>query len=312
MLRRYIQAARRHRHHRQYRREHSPLSSLASASWNFSSSEDSDGNKPRLRSHHHTSNYYGRPHPLLTTIPIIPRYPCKRYFGISRHPDPLDGPRAINTLDEDDNGDEETVVVGGATNFNPYTTADALEYDDPLLSPHGAAVELGGGNLLDGGGSYGDIEDNSQLDNFWDDEDGIGGEEGKGRDMYENMFGGGYNDDDDDEDGDGLKDGETKEEVEYHARQLQIKKELDKRTGRLWTDEWIITDEEWMTSQSFEDIEEWSPQLATRKSLESVKVFEGGVPTLEQLGRLELPRSLPPHPGHGDPNAYAKYRKRRL
>lgn len=98
----------------------------------------------------------------------------------------------------------------------------------------------------------------------------------------------------------------------YAAKQEIINEELDKRTGRLWTDEWIISDEEWLADESMEDIEDWRPTNATRKSIESVKVFEGGVPTLGEMSRLELPGQLPPHPGSGQPAKYAMFRKRQL
>mmetsp|Transcript_18076 Transcript_18076/g.29364 ORF Transcript_18076/g.29364 Transcript_18076/m.29364 type:complete len:689 (+) Transcript_18076:296-2362(+) len=68
-----------------------------------------------------------------------------------------------------------------------------------------------------------------------------------------------------------------------------------------------------MSNETFDDMEDWKPTLATRKSLESVKVFEGGVPTLQELSRLgNLPASLPPHPGHGAPATYAKHRKKQI
>jgi len=121
---------------------------------------------------------------------------------------------------------------------------------------------------------------------------------------------------------DGYETSDDPVEAAYRERQSQIKDDLDNRTGRLWTDEWIIPDEEWMADESFDDIEEWSPKLATRRSLESVRVWEDkggniGVPTLGEMASLTLPASLSPHPGHSaggssSPVAYSKFRKRRL
>lgn len=164
-----------------------------------------------------------------------------------------------------------------------------------------------------------------ELANFWD-EDGIGDEDGdhnkpigsdnnkggggKGND-YSDIFGNTGDDDDDDGEERELTE-EEKAEAAYRARQAEIAAELDSRTGRLWTDEWVIPDEEWMTSEKFDDTEDWTPALATRRSVESVKIWEGGVPTLGELSGLELPPPLPPHPGHGDPVRHARYRKRRM
>lgn len=69
----------------------------------------------------------------------------------------------------------------------------------------------------------------------------------------------------------------TAAEIEYRERQAKIQEELDSRTGRLWEERWVITDEEWMSSETFDDIEEWSLKMATRKALESVKVWDGEV-----------------------------------
>ncbi|KAL7539147.1 hypothetical protein ACHAXR_009049, partial [Thalassiosira sp. AJA248-18] len=143
---------------------------------------------------------------------------------------------------------------------------------------------------------------------FWNEGGGGGG----GGSDYSDIFGTGLDGDDDDKDDDEL-DAEAQADAAYQAKQAEINAALDKRTGRLWTDEWIITDEEWMSQETLDDIEEWKPSMATRKSIESVKVFEGGVPTLQQLSDIEnLPPPLPPHPGNGDPTKHAKYRKRQL
>lgn len=121
---------------------------------------------------------------------------------------------------------------------------------------------------------------------------------------------------------------EEVEDLAYRERQQTINEDLDSRTGRLWTESWTITDEEWMADETWEDIEEWKPTLATRKSIESVHVYnmdkhtmeeeEGGglmvrgVPTLDALSKLGLPHTLPPHPGHGAPALHARHRKKDL
>lgn len=67
----------------------------------------------------------------------------------------------------------------------------------------------------------------------------------------------------------------TQTEIEYREKQARIQEELNSRTGRLWEERWVITDEEWMSTDTYDDIEEWSIKMATRKALESVKVWEG-------------------------------------
>lgn len=67
----------------------------------------------------------------------------------------------------------------------------------------------------------------------------------------------------------------TQAEIEYREKQAKIQEELDSRTGRLWEERWVITDEEWMSTDTYDDIEEWSIKMATRKALESVKVWDG-------------------------------------
>ncbi|KAL3770268.1 hypothetical protein ACHAW5_002673 [Stephanodiscus triporus] len=126
-------------------------------------------------------------------------------------------------------------------------------------------------------------------------------------------------DDDDDDDDDAAGD------AAFRERQRKISAELDGRTGRLWTEKWTITDEEWMADETWDDIEDWNPGLATRKSLESVRVYShppdenedgngtAGVPTLAAMSRLlTLPKSAPPHPGHGNPASYASHRRRTI
>ena len=230
----------------------------------------------------------------------------KRYFSISRHPDNLTQHGTINTLDT----------------------------EDDLIMPDGDGGKGGNDNDSD------DIV--TPLSEFWADEleevsdtFGLGNKKGGGgggggRDVdYASIFGGAVdgdndefnnsnNNDDDDE--------QTKADKEYALQQLAINNELDKRTGRLWTDDWIISDEEWMTDETYDDIEEWQVnKFTTRKALENVRVYNinnhvaaatplgtKGVPNLKSLSKLQVPPTLPSHPGHGTPIKYATYRKRQL
>ena len=205
----------------------------------------------------------------------------KRYFGISRHPDTLAKHGSINSIEDDD-----TEGFTGGNTAAPVT-ADDLEYG-----------EIGEANAMS--------LKMKALSTAWQDDSDDGGADDDAFDIFDTSDFGKDGDDEDDVDDEAITD------AAFHARQQQIKEELDQRTGRLWTDEWIISEEEWLSNKSWDDIEEWKPQLATRKSLESVKVFEGGVPTLQQLSELDLPPSLSDHPGHGSPKQYATYRKNQI
>ena len=83
-----------------------------------------------------------------------------------------------------------------------------------------------------------------------------------------------YLGDDDDEENENVDDEYLKEEA-YRRRQEEIKQELDKRTGRIWTDPWQITEEEWMSSISPDDLPDWSPDFVSRISQERVKLHPG-------------------------------------
>lgn len=83
-----------------------------------------------------------------------------------------------------------------------------------------------------------------------------------------------YLGDDDDEEDENADDEYLKEEA-YRRRQEEIKQELDKRTGRIWTDPWQITEEEWMSSISPDDLPDWSPDFVSRISQERVKLHPG-------------------------------------
>jgi hypothetical protein len=255
-----------------------------------------------------------------------------RSFSISRHPDPLARHGTINSLDDDD----DDLLIDGVTSS---TTDGDL---DGGLSRGGKKVVLTADDMdyLD---EFLGLESSSSTK----DKKGGSAAKTKGRGMdYNNLFSSIDNDDDDnndDNDDDEIighsslrtsrnknNKGDTmsSEEIayaEYQRKQQAIHDELDTRTGRLWTESWTITDEEWMADETWEDIEEWKPSLATRKSLESVRVYNintrsatndgggvRGVPTLTVLSTLALPTTLPPHPGHGAPTIHANHRKKTI
>lgn len=102
---------------------------------------------------------------------------------------------------------------------------------------------------------------------------------------------------------------EIKEAEEEEARRQGIRDELDSRKGRLWQDPWEITDDDWSSGKAYDDLPDWTEELCSRVSLERVKIFPEGVPTLTELARTPLPSSPPPHPALGNPAPYLKYRK---
>ena len=239
----------------------------------------------------------------------------KRQFSISRHPDPLQQHGTINKLDDPEDDVVPLTPIDGLGGTKSLYTADDLEdleYEE----------QIDGTNI----DSSKDSDTSSPLSEFWNDEleeAGLNTGKGGSSDDYANLFGGAFgsssnNNDDDDE-----LDEQTKADKAYTAKQLAIQEELDKRTGRLWTDEWIITDEEWMTDELYDDIEEWKVnKFVTRKALESVIVYTppttntttsvNGVPNLLDLSKLSVPKQLPSHPGHGTPVKYANYRKKQI
>jgi len=313
MLRQCIRgASRRHGRFRQGREWSSSSSPIAS--WDPRSSDDDDavgGNASKTTAHPSaaarrslsscTASSAAAPRSALHVgrhgqRPSVRYVAGARRFSISRHPDPLAKHGSINTLDEDD-AEGAAVVDDGDDDDDRLLTADDLEFEDNIMSKKMSET---------GGDIWGDDDDD-------DENDGGGG--GGEKDDYGDIFGdlslpSGGDDDADDDDADHPD--KTPEEKAFQKRQAEIKAELDNRTGRLWTDNWIITDEEWMTDTHFDDIEDWKPTNATRVSLEKVKVFDRGVPTLGELAELDLPKSPPPHPGHGEPGIYAKHRKRQI
>lgn len=68
---------------------------------------------------------------------------------------------------------------------------------------------------------------------------------------------------------------EQKEDRKGEERRQKIRDELDTRTGRLWTDEWEITDEEWSTKRTSADLPDWTPDMCSRISLERIKIHPG-------------------------------------
>ncbi|KAG7368608.1 mitochondrial ribosomal death-associated protein 3 [Nitzschia inconspicua] len=96
---------------------------------------------------------------------------------------------------------------------------------------------------------------------------------------------------------------------EYRRKQEEIQRELDSRTGRPWQDPWAIKEEQWMSSATYDDMPDWTPDQVSRISQERVQVHPDGIPTLSTLASISLPPPASPHPGLGEAKAYAKYRK---
>ena len=120
------------------------------------------------------------------------------------------------------------------------------------------------------------------------------------------QLGDGGDDDYDDED----PDGDSSADAEYKRKQVEIQRELDSRTGRGWTDPWHISEEQWMSLQTADDLPGWSSEFVSRISQERVKVYPDGVPTLAALASMSVPSEPCPHPGLGQTKEYAAYRKK--
>jgi len=105
----------------------------------------------------------------------------------------------------------------------------------------------------------------------------------------------------------------TIEDEEYEekemARRKAISDELDSRKGRLWEDYYEITDEDWSSGKSFYDLPDWTEKICSRISKERVKIHPDGVPTLDGLAKLKLPKPAVHHPALGNPKPYLKHRK---
>jgi len=96
---------------------------------------------------------------------------------------------------------------------------------------------------------------------------------------------------------------------EYKSKQEAIKQELDARTGRVWQDPWEIGEEQWMSTATFDDLPNWTPEFVSRVSQERIQIHSDGIPTLGTLASIKLPASASPNPGEGKTKAYATYRK---
>ena len=78
--------------------------------------------------------------------------------------------------------------------------------------------------------------------------------------------------DDDEEEDDGM----LKQEEEEEKKRQAVRDELDSRTGRLWSDPWEITDEDWMSSSTtIDSLPDWTEDVVSRISKEKVKLYAG-------------------------------------
>jgi hypothetical protein len=84
-----------------------------------------------------------------------------------------------------------------------------------------------------------------------------------------------YNPDDFDDEDDEDEDEAARLDEENRRKQEEIQRELDTRTGRPWTDPWKITEEQWMSTTTYEDLTDWSPEYVSRISQERVKIHPG-------------------------------------
>ena len=93
---------------------------------------------------------------------------------------------------------------------------------------------------------------------------------------YSESFGVDSSGTNDGQDGDDIGgDVEEEEEEMEAARQKAIRDEIDSRTGRLWTDPWEITDEDWSQLRTLDDLPDWSPEICSRVSMERVCLHPG-------------------------------------
>lgn len=102
---------------------------------------------------------------------------------------------------------------------------------------------------------------------------------------------------------------ESHEVSEEEKKRLAIREELDNRKGRLFTDPYLIHDlDEYMEEGglALDDLPDWDESVVSALAKKNVKVFEGGVPTLEELSELPLPPSVASHPVY-NAQAYVKY-----
>ena len=64
------------------------------------------------------------------------------------------------------------------------------------------------------------------------------------------------------------------EERKERMRQA-VRDEIDTRTGRLWEDPWALTDDDWSSGKTFDDLPDWTEEICSRVSRERVKVHPG-------------------------------------
>lgn len=72
-----------------------------------------------------------------------------------------------------------------------------------------------------------------------------------------------------------VEDEDEHDDEEYRRKQEEIQKELDSRTGLVWTDPWEVSEEQWMSSTTVNDLPDWSPEYVSRISQERVKIHPG-------------------------------------
>ena len=134
---------------------------------------------------------------------------------------------------------------------DPSAGAD-VDFDD--ANPALSADDMETYDFLSGGTDFHPLDDD-------DDAFGKSHSEGDGGDGYG---------DDDDEDEERIR-----QDLEKERKAQAVRDELDRRTGRGWTDDWTITDEDWFAGRKLDDLPDWSPELCSRMSLERVKVVDG-------------------------------------
>ena len=52
-------------------------------------------------------------------------------------------------------------------------------------------------------------------------------------------------------------------ELDEKRREV-IRKEIDSRSGRLWEDPWEITDADWSSGRSYDDLPDWTEEICSR------------------------------------------------
>lgn len=220
---------------------------------------------------------------------------------------------AQTSADDDDGGRRAVAPVAPLAAASPHRLASrrrlgVSRHLDPLARPGPLNTLDEDDDVIPGDGGEESMDESvarkvqELSDDYWDDYGG-GDDLAAGGD-FDDIFG---------DSASGLDDGEEKSAAaEYNERQVALAAEFAQRKGRLWDDEWVIPDEEWLKNETWDDIEEWRPGNATRVSVESVRVFGGGVPTLGEMAGLDLPAPLPSHPGDGNPSEYAGHRRREM